>query len=59
MTVGFKFQVLAGPPFAFDVASIEFLETIDEPRLLLFKHLNVSMEGEISWSVGDSLGLWI
>lgn len=54
VTVGFEFQLFAGPAFAFDVASIEFLEAIDEPGLLLFEHLNVSM-GEISWSVGGFL----
>jgi hypothetical protein len=44
--VGFEFQLFTGPAFAFDIASIEFLETVDQPRLLLFKHLNVSIMGD-------------
>jgi len=45
VAVGLGLQKFAGPSFALDGASVEFLDAVDQPDLLLLEHLNVSING--------------
>lgn len=48
LTISLKFWVLANPATASDTASVEFLEPMDQPYLLLFKSLDISMVEKLS-----------